>query len=180
MSSSHEEPPKSKLNTGQKSKRRYGWWFLFAVIVLYGVVYLFDAALIKTSLSHFIALLKSIAPILFVVMLFMWLLDIFVNPERIRHMLGQKAGLRGWLIAIMGGVLSHGPVYAWYPLLSSLQQQGTRPALIAAFLYARSIKLPWLPLLAYYFGMTYMILLTFFLLLLSPLVGWLTERSCST
>jgi len=154
-----------------------GWWFLLATLILYAILLLSQRELALASLQHFVKLVQSIAPILVIVMLFMWLLDILVSPQRIRQLLGKDSGPRGWLISIIGGVLSHGPVYAWYPLLESLQQQGTRPAFIAAFLYARSIKLPWLPMLSYYFGITYMLLLTLILLLVSPLVGWLTECS---
>jgi uncharacterized membrane protein YraQ (UPF0718 family) len=79
-------------------------------------------------------------------------------------------------VAIGGGILSHGPVYAWYPLLQGLARHGMRPALIAAFLYARSIKLPWLPLMAHYFGLGYMLALSGWIVLFSVVNGWLVER----
>ncbi len=50
--------------------------------------------------------------------------------------------------------------------------------LLATFLYARSIKLPWLPVMAHYFGVRYMVILTLAMLLFSPLQGRLTERAC--
>ena len=162
----------------KKSVASGSWWFLLAAIALYVFLFFLHPALFKASFNYFVKLLKTIAPILALVMAFMWILDLLVNPKRIRGLLGHEAGLRGWVIAIIGGVLSHGPVYAWYPLLTDLQKQGARPAFIAAFLYARSIKLPWLPMLAFYFGTTYMMLLTVIILLISPLMGWLTERSC--
>ncbi len=173
MSSSAERP--SSL---AKSNSRSGWWLLLGAVSLYAAVFFFNPALVKASLNHFVGLLKTIAPILVLVMLFMWVLDVLVSPQRIRKMLGHEAGWRGWAISIVGGILSHGPVYAWYPLLENLQKEGVRPAFIAAFLYARSIKLPWLPLLAFYFGVTYMIVLTVLLVVFSPVAGWLTERSC--
>jgi hypothetical protein len=57
-----------------------------------------------------------------------------------------------------------------------MQEHGMRPALVAAFLYARAIKLPWLPLMAFYFGSAYMVILTFWILVFSVLHGWLIER----
>jgi len=158
-------------------KKRGGWWFLLVTVIFYVILFFYKPELTQASLRHFITLLESIAPILLVVMLFMWLLDVLVTPKQIQSILGNKSGIHGWIISIIGGVLSHGPVYAWYPLLVNLQKQGTRPAYIATFLYARSIKLPWLPMLAHYFGTTYMLLFTFFLVLFAPVVGWITERS---
>ncbi len=170
------QPPSAKQKTAAKTKRG-GWWFLLGAIVLHAVLSLFDRELVSASLQHFVGLLKTIAPILLLVMVFMWILDVLVAPATIKKYMGHESGWKGWAISIVAGILSHGPVYAWYPLLQSLQQQGTRPALIATFLYARSIKLPWLPMLAYYFGSLYMILFTIFLTLFAPLVGWVTERS---
>lgn len=169
----------SKTQNGgntKSAKKQGGWWFLLVTIIFYVILFFYKPELTQASLKHFMILLKSIAPILLLVMLFMWLLDVLVNPKQIQNILGNKSGIRGWVISIIGGILSHGPVYAWYPLLENLQKQGTRPAYIATFLYARSIKLPWLPMLAYYFGTTYMILFTFFLVIFSPVVGWGTEK----
>ncbi len=50
-----------------------------------------------------------------------------------------------------------------------------RPALLATFLYARSIKLPWLPLMIHYFGLSYTVVFSFYIMLFSPLNGYLTE-----
>ncbi len=157
--------------------KKTGWWLLLATVALYVVLYFYDESLTRASLQHFVGLLKTLTPILILVMLFMWGLDVLVDPRVINKYMGHESGWKGWAISIVGGILSHGPVYAWYPLLQSLQQQGTRPALIATFLYARSIKLPWLPMLAFYFGTAYMVVFTVFLTLFAPLVGWLTERS---
>lgn len=56
---------------------------------------------------------------------------------------------------MVAGVLSAGPAYAWYTLLAGLRGQDMRRALVAAFLYARAVKLPLLPIMAHYFGMAY-------------------------
>ncbi len=166
------------MSSRDKTGKRGGWWFLLAVIIGYGVLFLFEPGWVKGAIGHFLHLLATLAPILAVVMALLWLINLLVDPKRIRKNLGHDSGLRGWVIAIVGGILSHGPVYAWYPLLIDLQRHGTRPALLATFLFARSIKLPWLPMLAYYFGAGYMLLFTLLLTLFSPLVGWLTERTC--
>jgi len=50
-----------------------------------------------------------------------------------------------------------------------------RPALVAAFLYSRSVKLPLLPLMVYYFGTVYTLVLSFYLVLFSAANGLLTE-----
>lgn len=78
-----------------------------------------------------------------------WTLD----TEDVRHYLGSAASMRSWALAISAGVLSLGPVYPRYALLGELHTRGMHSALIAALLHARAIKLPWLPLMAHYFGL---------------------------
>jgi uncharacterized membrane protein YraQ (UPF0718 family) len=162
---------------GPGRKKHSGWFFLLAVSVFYLGVYWLFPEYGTSSFHHFIEMLQSIAPMLLLVFLFLWIMEFAEGAtHKMARLTGHGSGVKGWLIAITGGVLSHGPIYPWYPLLRSLQQQGMRPALVAAFLYARSIKLPWLPLMAFYFGTDYMLILTCYILLFSVPHGWLVEK----
>ncbi|MEA2074619.1 MAG: hypothetical protein U9O85_02630 [Euryarchaeota archaeon] len=58
---------------------------------------------------------------------------------------GEGSGIKGWFLAISAGIISHGPIYIWYPLLKELRDRGMRSGLIAAFMYSRAIKIPLLP-----------------------------------
>ena len=79
-------------------------------------------------------------------------------------------------MALAAGMLSTGPVYVWYGLLAELRARGMRTALLSVVLYARAIKLPLLPLLAHYFGMTYMLVLSALIALFALLGGLVMER----
>ncbi len=158
-----------------------GWWFLLGVILLYLVIALFDSDYVRNSLQQFLKMGRDLLPVLILVFLFLWVFNLSSGmKDRLVRLSGRDSGARGWLIAIGGGILSHGPIYPWYPLLKELKQHGVRPALIAAFLYARSIKLPWLPLMAHYFGFAYTLILTLYIALFSLLNGWLVERLSGT
>lgn len=167
-----------EIRSGRSRNRKYGGWlFLLMVVCVYLLIYGYNPEYAGTSFTHFMTIARDLAPILLLVFLFLWLLELVTNAnEKLVRFTNQDSGLTGWLIAIGGGVLSHGPVYAWYPLLQKLQHRGMRPALIAAFLYARSIKLPWLPLMVHYFGISFMLALTFYIALFSVLNGWLVEK----
>ena len=169
-----KRPPKSKTGRG-------GWWFLLGVVLLYLVIAFFDIDYARDSLSRFLKMGRDLLPVLILVFLFLWLFNLSSGmKDRLVKLSGRDSGARGWLVAVTGGILSHGPIYPWYPLLKELKQHGVRPALIAAFLYARSIKLPWLPLMAHYFGIAYTVVLTVYIALFSLLNGWLVERLSGT
>lgn len=154
-----------------------GWLFLAGMLLVYLAVYLLSPGYALRAIAHFWGMAQEILPILVFVFVLLWAFELVSGiRERLSHLSGEGSGLKGWLLAVGGGILSHGPIYPWYPLLQHLQERGTRPALIAAFLYARSIKLPWLPLMAHYFGFGYMLLLTAWIAILSVPQGWLVER----
>jgi len=146
----------------KNTKNRSGWILLGVVVGLYIVTFVLDSSTGKASALAALNTLKIIAPIMLIVFFLMALLNTFLNPKKIAKHLGEESGLKGYIIAITSGVLSHGPGYIWYPLLSDLRKQGTRDGLIVAFFYVRSIKLPWLPLMVSYFGFTFTVLLTLF------------------
>jgi hypothetical protein len=68
-----------------------------------------------------------------------------------------------------------GPIYAWYTALAELQQKGMRTAFVATFLYSRAVKIPLLPLMIYYFGPGYTIVLCLYLMVFSVINGILIE-----
>jgi len=166
-----------KTTPQKSSKNRSGWIMLGIVALLYLLTFLLDPSVGKVSALAAFKTLKMIAPILLIVFFLMALLNTFISPEKIAKHLGKESGFRGWVIALAGGVLSHGPGYIWYPMLSDLREHGARDGLIVAFFYARSIKLPWLPLMISYFGFAFTVLLTLFILMGAWLQGVIIDLS---
>ena len=163
----------------QPAKRptgRSGKMMLAGVALLYLVAFLFDPAIAQKALASSGEILKMIAPILLVVFFLMALLHTSIDAKQIARHLGKESGLRGWLIALGGGILSHGPAYVWYPMLSEMRKQGARDGLVVAFFYTRSIKVPWLPLMVSYFGLLFTVLLTLYVILGAWLQGLIVER----
>lgn len=123
--------------------------------------------------TAFAALGLRVLPILLFVFFLLFLVELFIDRKWILRHLGRAAGMRGWALTIACGVLSAGPLFAWYPLLAELRAKGMSSALLAAFLYSRALKLPLLPLMAHYFGLAYTILFAASILAASVLTGWL-------
>lgn len=153
-----------------------GWWFLVLVLCGYGLYGLLDPGLTTKAVALFAAIFYQVLPILGLVFVLLFIANLLLKPNRIRRYLGRESGIKGWIAALVGGVLSVGSVYAWYPVLGELQEKGMRRALIAAFLYSRAVKLPLLPLMIHYFGVTYSLVLSCYLIVFSIINGLLVER----
>jgi uncharacterized membrane protein YraQ (UPF0718 family) len=153
-----------------------GVLFLLIVMCLYALAYLVDAELTLNALVFATELLFRLSPLLLLVFALMLVSNLLVKPDWVRANMGKGSGLRGWSIAMLGGILSAGPIYAWYALLKDLKSKGMRTGLIAVFLYNRGIKLPLLPLMIHYFGITYTLVLAAYMAAFSLLGGILLER----
>jgi len=68
-----------------------------------------------------------------------------------------------------------GPIYAWYPMLKTLQEKGVDSSLIAVFLGNRAVKPFLLPIMISYFGWTYVLILVVFTILGSIGVGYCVD-----
>ena len=144
-------------------------------LIAYGILAVYDLGLLKNALSTLAGLIARIVPILLLVFGFMFLTNLFFESNRVIRFLGEGSGLRGWMLAIGGGIVSSGPIYMWYPLLSDLKEKGMKSSLIAAFLYNRAVKIPLLPMMVYYFGWPFALILSIYQMLFSVANGILVQ-----
>ncbi|MDY6950497.1 MAG: permease [Thermodesulfobacteriota bacterium] len=159
----------------EKKQKPYGVYFLSSVLFLYLLLFVFYPANIQKSLEASGHVLFQIFPALCLIILLMGLVNHFVNPRTVSKYVGKGSGIKGWFLAICTGILSHGSIYAWYPLLRDLRKQGMRSALIAVFLYNRAIKIPLLPLMVHYFGIPFVVILTASMIIASIVQGHAVE-----
>jgi len=152
------------------------WIFLFLVFLLYLVLSIINFNLIERALSEALNLLWRIIPVFLLVFLFTLLLRLFFDSRKMLKFFGGGSRTKGWLFAILGGILSTGPIYMWYPLLSELKEKGMRDSFIATFLYNRAVKIPLLPMMIYYFGLPFTLALTFYMILFSIINGILVDK----
>ena len=124
------------------------------ILCLYALASLFDVEHTLNALAFSARLLYQLSPVLLLVFMLIFLSNLLVKPNWVQANLGRDSGVRGWVLAVFGGILSVGPVYTWFVVLRDLKTKGMRSALIAVFLYNRGIKLPLLPFMIHYFGAT--------------------------
>ena len=160
---------KNKLN--QISGSAY---FLIVIILIYVFLFIFRSDLFLSSLKFSYSVLLKVIPIFFLIFVLMALTNYFVKPNFIIKHLKNK-GIKKWFFVIIGGILSSGPIYMWYPLLADLKNKGMRICLIATFLYNRAIKIPLIPFMIFYFSWKYFLVLTVVIVFMSIIDGLIVE-----
>ena len=169
-----------KLNKNDKTRQRnknlyYGFSFLGIVVILCLVLSFFNSVKIYRSLHMSLDIIIQILPILVLVIFMMGVANYFLKPKTVSKYLGGESGIKGWFLAISMGILSHGPIYVWYPLLKDLRNHGMRPGLVAVFLYNRAIKIPLLPIMIFYFGISFVVIVAIYMIIASVLEGIIIE-----
>ena len=165
------------MNLNQlKQKINFPWLFCLTMIIVFTLVFFLKPGIGYEAWQYFINLIKRIAPLLLIIFALLFILNLAIQPKTVIKYLGGKSGIKGWLIAIISGIISSGPIYLWYPLLADLKEMGTRHSLIAAFLYNRAIKIPFMPILVFYFGWSFTIVLTVYLIIFSVINGLVVEK----
>ena len=147
--------------------------FLAIVVFIFLILIILKPEVFWPTIYNSIELLMTILPSLLLVFLLLVITNYFITKKTI---LKHFRGKHGWFTAIIFGMLSSGPIYMWYPLLSDLKDKGLSEGFIATFLYNRSIKLPILPLMVSYFGIVYVIVLTLVMALTSLLQGLIINK----
>ena len=107
---------------------------------------------IITALKASGTVLKQTTLPLLLAFIMMFLLNMFITPGYVSRFLGSRAGVKGVLLSSAAGILSMGPIYAWFPFLKALREKGASDFHLANFLSNRAVKPVLLPLLIAYFG----------------------------
>jgi len=162
-------------NSKTKNKLSGGMKFFLVVLFLYFIVALFNIQLAKDSIINFLQMFIKIIPILSIVFVIMIGVNLYFSKERTKKYLGEKSGIRGWIYTIIAGIVALGPAYFFYPLLEELKKHGMKNSLQAAFLFNRNIKIPLIPVMIYYFGFKYTIVISFYIIVFSIFDGYLVE-----
>ena len=161
----------------KKTQKLNGRYLLPLVLFVYALLYIYYPDQTSEAVLKSLSTMRHLLPVFLLVIVLMAIFTALMSAKRIAQLLGRKSGIKGWAIAVIGGILSHGSSYIWYQMLANLRAQKVRDGLIITFLYARAIKLPWLPLMISYFGYAFSLLLMFYIILGALIQGLIVEKT---
>jgi len=145
--------------------------FLIIIATLYGVLFIADFDNSSIGFFKSIDILWNLLPIFCFIIILTALINYFLKPKQIMKHFGKDSSKKSIFYTLIGGILSHGPMYAWYGMLSDMRNHGLRDGLIATFIYARAVKLPLLPFMIDIFGLTFTIVINIYILIFSVFQG---------
>lgn len=163
---------KTERKTGALKGVKKTYLFPLVVLLLYVLLYFVSPDNTLIALKKSLSILQTMAIPLALIFILMFVLGIVLNPGKVAKLLGRKSGIKGVALAALTGIISAGPIYAWYPLLKDLKEKGAGESLIVIFLYNRSIKPFLLPVMISYFSPAFVILLTLFTVIASFVEGY--------
>jgi len=149
--------------------------FPICVLTLYGALYFIAREKTWLAFQADVKILISLCVPLAFVFALLFLVNVFIHPSQVARLLGERSGVKGMMLALVAGIISAGPIFAWYPLLKKLKSEGAGEGPIAIFLYNRAVKPFLLPVMIGFYGWPYVLVLTFLMILGSIVVGFCVE-----
>ncbi|MCF7853530.1 MAG: hypothetical protein K9N51_01935 [Candidatus Pacebacteria bacterium] len=152
------------------------WLFPCAVLLVYAVLVMFTPQQAIAALKASWGVFVQIAPALVMAFLVMIALNLWITPAHVKRFLGKGTGLKGVFFSSAAGIVSMGPIYAWYPLLKEFREKGVSGFHLANFLGCRAVKIPLLPMMAAYFGWAFTGLVSLFMVLSAIVTGLIVDK----
>ncbi|MDD3262580.1 MAG: hypothetical protein PHR61_01930 [Candidatus Absconditabacteria bacterium] len=158
-----------------KDKIGGNWLFLLMVAFLYILTIVFDFSSSIIILKTFGKMFVEILPTLLLISLFIFLFNILVSSKKVTSYLKKGGYFKKIIFSVVFGIASSGPIYLWYGLLRDLHKIGLTLGHIAAFSYARAIKIPMLPIMILYFGIKFSLLFIVVLFFFAFVQGFIVD-----
>ncbi len=165
---------KVKENKEKKNNGKSKFAFPLIVIGIYIILSFINSDDTFKAFKYSLEVFKTVVPILLFVFVFMFAFNL-IDEKKLKKIIEKSPQFIQYLMMTLFGVFSHGPIYAWYPLMKDFHGKGISYGKIATFLYARGIKLAMLPALISYFGIKYTIVLTVYLIIFANIQGVLVD-----
>jgi len=163
----------------QRAKIKFSTKLFLGTILIYLIVAVFNFSLAQEAFINFLSMLVRIIPVLLIVFIIMIFTNLYFTKERANKYLGKNSGLKGWFYAMISGIIISGPPYILYPLLGEMKRKGVKDSLIAVFLFNRNVKIPFIPVMIYYFGLNFTIILSVYIVFFSILNGVIVSKFSS-
>ena len=162
------------MNPENKAKKfPFRLKFLITILLSYLVVAYFNFSLAKTAFLDTVDLFIKLLPLLAFIFVLNTLMNKYLTAKIVQRHIGEKKGIKKWLYAIVLGVIISGPPYMLYPMLGDLKKRGASDGFLATLLFNRNVKIPFIPVMIYYFGVAYTLMISLLIIIFSLLNGYL-------
>jgi uncharacterized membrane protein YraQ (UPF0718 family) len=151
---------RSTQETAKIHSRLRPWFFPVGVAIAYLILFVISQGRTLIALQASGRVFLQASPPLLLAFGLMFLLNLFISPAHVSNYLGHGTGVKGILLSSIAGIISMGPIFAWYPLLKILKEKGASDFHLANFLANRAVKPVLLPLMITYFGWRFSIVFT--------------------
>lgn len=157
-------------------KSRFQYYFLAFILTIYLITSLINLSKVIKSLIYFKSIIIQIIPILILIYFLLVISDFYLNEKNTKKIITKLSGIKGWIISIITGAISSGPIYMWYPFLSNLKNKGVNQKYLIAFLYNRAIKIPQIPIMLIIYDIYFIIILFIIMIIGSIIQGIIGEK----
>jgi len=145
--------------------------FLWTILISFIVSFFINKSYFLKVLHDVIYIfIHQLIFILIIIFVFTFIINLMLNNSKIKNILKGTKNHTKYIISILWWILSTWPIYMWYPFLKEMKKHWLNYWHIATFIYARSVKIPMLAAMIFYFWLKYTIIFNITLIISSVLV----------
>lgn len=174
-----QEIQTQKNNKNQKQKEKINKLIkiFVALVFIFGGFKIFFPEHFRPALNMSSLYAKEMASIFPAVLLLMGLAEVWVPSSLIKKYLGQRAGIKGKVLAVVLGTLPTGPMYIAFPLAAELLRKKASISNIIIFLGIwGSLKIPQISIEVKFLGLKFASLRFIFTLISVFIMGFIIEK----
>jgi len=108
--------------------------FNIVVVYIFGVFFLLDKKKAKEALNFALKALKTIGPILVIMIILLVFMQQFFSKEDIAKYIAASTGYSGYFTAAFLGAIIHIPFFIAFPIGGQLLHSGVNPGFIAVLI----------------------------------------------
>ena len=149
--------------------------FLIIMILIMCIIAFFDREkwlrILSIFWDSFMVTLEALIFVYFLIFVF----NILFSNEKIHHFFTKGNYFHKLLFSVFWWLFSSWPPYLWFPFLKTMREKSFSEGHIAAFLYARSVKIPLFLLMIQFFGWQFTLVFNSVLFVFSFLLGFMLD-----
>ncbi len=167
---------KPSENKSSRKPKFKGVIFMIIVFLIYFVLFFFQKQIVFDSIRHFVKNILMIIPVFAIVIFMTAILNYYFPKERIAKLFKEKSKIKTYMMSLLAGIVSHGPIIAWFPFLKDVSESGLSQGNLITFIYGRGVKLTLLPVMIGFFGAKYTFIFITYLALGALLQGFVYDK----
>ncbi|BBE31206.1 hypothetical protein OSSY52_13470 [Tepiditoga spiralis] len=164
-----------KENSNKSNNIIKNFFIEFIILIIAIILMILNPNKALSGIMYALKMFFTLFPIIISVAFLTGFISEIIPKKTIAKIIGKESGIKGKSLGAFFGMFMVGPTYAFYPFFKELIDKGASVGVIATTIGSWAIKIQWLPFALGILGAKFVLLLNFFILIYSFIIGFIMD-----